>query len=139
MKSMRYVILFIIVMFVYLLFAVVEHYKYLNSPENIIIGKVERIGVIFFDSFIEFTPIDKISYDTEEKMYADVVPYSSAHKMKKGDLIKIRYITNSDGSISRYVVCPNLKDGIVSVIMLFFLLTVPIIFICVDNSSKGEF
>lgn len=135
MEDTKYFILTIIRLFLFLLVSTISHCKYLNDPNCVFTGKVERIGMFFFEDFIEFKT-EEIDYKTEEKMYADITPYSSMYKIKVGESVKIRYITNSNGCISRYVVCPSIKDAVINFMIFYTLMTVPLSLICLSESKK---
>lgn len=127
-----WVFLTILVMFILFLFTTIDLCKSLNNSDYVIIGKVERIGLLsFFNHFVEFKPIQnstsKEIFNTDKKMYANIRPYTSKGNIEVGSLVKIRYLTNDDGSIKEYVVCPTIKEVINFCLTIF----IPILIVCI--------
>lgn len=122
--------LIILIMFILFLFTTIGVCKSLNNPDYVIIGKVERIGLVpFFYNFVEFKaiPTSKEIFNPDEKMYANIRPYASIGNIEVGSIIKIRYFTNDDGSIKEYVVWPPIKEGINFCLTIF----IPLLIVCI--------
>lgn len=137
-NNIKYLIIDIFILFIFLLFFVVCNCKYLNDSKYIITGEVEEIRLLFFNSFIKFKPITKTDNIPNENMYADITAYSFMHNIKIGKFIKIKYITNDNGCVIRYLVCPTMKEGIISFIIFFAVLVIPIIIICIDITLNNR-
>lgn len=139
-KDMKHLIIVMFVLFIFLLFFVVCDCKYLNDPKYIIIGEVEEVRSLFLNSFIEFKPITEIDNSPNEKMYADITAYSLMYNIKIGKSIKIRCITSESGCVIKYLVCPTMREGIISFIIFFAILVIPTTIMGIDCTlNKREY